>query len=642
MKTAPAKINDVYVVHFVLDGANWSFFKKLVHDGKLPTVKRIFFDDGAVFDHGMSLFPTTSATVYQSYMTGLHPGHVGIPFIQRLNRQNGNITDYLTIGGYDFINSDVINLRALINPKVGNLNPPTTIFELLHGHFTASVYDAFHRGATIVRPKVPIRAMWNAFVNGNPSKVSVLAYNEVIKLFKSKKQPPRYTLAAILSSDIMGHQFGPYDDRIAALYFQFDVFLRDFVNLLKDKGIFDKTYIVVTSDHGMHPTSKLFHIQKMLKQKGIRVKSKNPKYKNYDLFITNRGVASEQIYARHDRGFKPTNSVKIFKNFRTMRGNRINLIDAILSLPPTQFLIVRRGDYKARIYDTNKRYADIDCYLVGLEPFCSYKFNDKKGDPLGYSKESSLAALLDNKPHSGRRWELATASMRYPDAVANLGMIFNDTRAGDAFIMAKTQYGFRKLKKGNHGGMSITDMNTLYMIHGPNVIKGGFDAARPEDIFALLVKWFGIKLSNHSHDGLNPFYVNFSENQNSVDIAELMNIFENSPPVGKIINVPYFIKTEIAPKIRPSRFNALEPIAQKEIKIRLKSIKKIRTYLIALTVQKNDKEAPVICDGRYIDDHIFIVKHVLNRIQDELNMLDDIDTVLGNCTNPDSVECERL
>ncbi|MBT3181299.1 MAG: hypothetical protein HN337_02185, partial [Deltaproteobacteria bacterium] len=64
-------INDVYVVHFVIDGTNIGAFNKALENGNLPNIQNHFYQNGAVFKQGLSIFPSTSQTVYQAYMTGL-------------------------------------------------------------------------------------------------------------------------------------------------------------------------------------------------------------------------------------------------------------------------------------------------------------------------------------------------------------------------------------------------------------------------------------------------------------------------------------------------------------------------------------------------------------------------------------------
>jgi len=82
VEKSPGRINDAYVIHFILDGTNAEAFENAREKGLLPNISNMFFENGAVFEKGLSLFPSTSTTVYQSYATGLLPGRSGIPHLQ--------------------------------------------------------------------------------------------------------------------------------------------------------------------------------------------------------------------------------------------------------------------------------------------------------------------------------------------------------------------------------------------------------------------------------------------------------------------------------------------------------------------------------------------------------------------------------
>ena len=115
------RINDVYVIHFILDGTNRKAFNAALEAGLLPTIKKRFVDNGAVFDLATSIFPSTSTAAYQAFATGLFPGHAGIPHLERFDRDHRRVVGYLTTSGYKMVNTDFINLRALENPDVAQI-----------------------------------------------------------------------------------------------------------------------------------------------------------------------------------------------------------------------------------------------------------------------------------------------------------------------------------------------------------------------------------------------------------------------------------------------------------------------------------------------------------------------------------------
>lgn len=637
------QINDVYVVHFILDGLNIEAWERALGDGLMPTVKAEIIDKGASFGQSLSLFPSTSSTVYQAYTTGLWPGRSGIPHLQRFDREEREVVDYLSIGGHDNVNDDLINLRALMNPESGDLDAPTAIFELLGGHPTAAIYSSFYRGASITMPKVPVGALWSAYVTGNVEHVDAMALNDVMDVFREDiAKIPRYTLVGLYSSDVMGHKHGPQSEKLNAILVQFDSFIKDFLQLLRERGIADKTYIIISSDHGMHETGKLFRFKKLLEKKGVHLKPKSPKDKSYTMFVADRGVVSSHIYIKHDNGFEPIRNFEIARDHVTRRNEKIDLIDTMMGFKATEFLIVRNGDRKAKIFSGDGKAADVACTMVNMVDYCSYAFDPTAGDPLGYSENSGLKHLLDGRAHSPHEWEKATAGERYPDAIANIGQIFNDGRAGDIFVTARAPYGLREVKKGNHGGLTDGDMRTFLAIGGPTVPAGKYGVVRPIDIYPLLVQWFGLRVPANNYDGVNPFGKDATGNEDRIEIATLELIFEANPPIYKMIDVPSFVKEKIIPAVKPAGFARLAAMANEELDLRHRMSVKIGAYLKKLEAQKKDKKAPEVCDSRYLDDHINIATRARKWVQNGTLRLEDVRKVLVNCVNPDSGTCVGL
>ncbi|MBN1282634.1 MAG: alkaline phosphatase family protein [Proteobacteria bacterium] len=578
-----AGINDVYAIHFVVDGTNLKAFERAVNEGRLPTVKKTFYDGGAVFTHGLSLFPTTSTTVYQSYVTGLLPGHAGIPHLERMDRQTEDVIGYLTVSGFDRINSDLINLRALTNPEVAELQPQTTIFELLAGHPTEVIYSSFSRGATGRHPKrAPVRALWSTYVSDDVENVDFLAMKRVMKIFRRPlKKIPRYTMVGLYSSDIMGHRHGPHSEEVQQVLRQFDVFLRDFLRLIERRGIAERTYIVVSADHGMHESGELFDLNGALARAGFTMKTPESRRGRYGIYAASRGVASSHIYVRHDRGFEPITDPEIPRHMKGRDGSEIDLIKVLQGLDATELVAVRAGERKARIFDSEGASAELSCFTIAGEDYCSYR--PRGGDPLGYSTSPATKRLADGRPHSAEAWKHASSGERYPDAVIGLSQIFRDGRAGDIFITTKGRYGFRKVKEGNHGGLMEEDMRTPFMISGPTVPKGRFHTARPVDLYPLTLEWFGLDVPEKNYDGTDPFRPHEKEDARIERLAAAEQLMEERGRAGVS--------------------GDLKPLARQEAAKRMQLVERLTALLSDM--KRGDRKSP------YAADHIAIVERAL-------------------------------
>ena len=643
-KIQPVEIRDVYVIHFIIDGTNRKTFNRALAQGKFPTIHKHFVEGGARFEQALSNFPTTSSTVYQSYVTGLLPGHSGIPHLERFDRQKLKVIDYLTIGGHEMINTDLINLRALINPDEVNLDATTTIFELLRGHPTAAIYSSFRRGAALKDPrKAPIHALWSTYVSQNEEYADVLPLRKVMKLFKGPPDKiPRYSLVGLYAADVLGHKYGPGSQEVVDTLIQFDLFLRDFFDLLNKRGLASKTYIIISADHGMHTTGRLFKFRKALEKNGVFVKPKNPRIKEYTLYAACRGVASSHFYVRHDGGFEPLTDPDVLRRHPTRNGQHIDLIEFILGLDATNLLIIRAGERRARIYNREGKRADVACYTINLTDYCSYRFDRRRGDPLGYAKNPSLRRLLDGRPHSTLAWREATSAEKYPDAVIQLSQIFHDGRGGDAFISTHGRYGFRKVKAGNHGGATDEDMRVPLLIAGPSVPQGTYGAARPPDIYPLLLEWFGLNVPEGNYDGTNPFKRYEGENPRWQRLASLEQVVDEKGSRHKTIDFPQFVRKEVYPIAPPAQFPGILRFARNELKRRSKLTVRLGSLLEALKAQHSDRKAPKVVGKRYLEDHIDIVERTLRWAEQGERNMETIVAILSRCRLAGSSGCRKL
>jgi len=595
---AKTKINDVYVIHLILDGTNYNTMQRAIRMGKLPTVKATFIDGGAVFTNAISTFPSTSTSAYQSFITGLLPGHSGIPHLQRFDRQNEEFIDYLSVKGYLKLNDDFINLNAVQNPNVANLDATDTIFELLNGYPTLALYTTARRGAAESVPKrIPVRGLWAAGVSKDFLRIDQLAYDKLFKKYGRKLEDiPRYSLVGLYSSDDAGHHNGAHSDAVITALQQFDYFLKDFLELLEKQGIRDKTYIIVSADHGMHDTGKLFRFREALIEKNVAVKSRDPRWKDYNVVPADRGISSTHVYTRRPDGtFAPLPRAYELTRFPLKDSTSVNLTNLIANLGPTELVIVRDGDDATMVYNHDNT-SRIECILLNAEQWCSYEVLSGN-DPLKFTGKKARR-LMDGKPHSSQQWKHATAEEHYTDAIVQLGTIFQDGRAGDLFIVPQDAWGLRVIKAATHGSLIRDDMHIPMLIAGPGVPRKSFDVMRTVDIYPLVLEWFGFDIPVANYDGVNPFEKFKGDNKLWQKLATIEQKCSDKRCVRR--HAGY-------------RRSELRKIATMELRDRRLLSAKLREYIAGLEAQKAYKHAPQIALPDYVDDHLAIARMIENK-----------------------------
>ncbi|MBI4223578.1 MAG: alkaline phosphatase family protein [Deltaproteobacteria bacterium] len=526
-------LEDIYVIQFVLDGVHREVLTEEVRSGRLPNLKKYFLEEGAIFEKARTTFPTVSSPGYISFATGLSAGHSGVFFLEWFDRTQQKVVGYLTPNGHDRVNQDLLNRLALHNSEETELNSPLTLFEILHPAPTAALYTPFHRGAVYTHPKkFPVRGLFSGLVAKDGFNLNRLAMRELGKLFsKSENKIPRYTLVGLYGTDFYGHSEGPHSEEVRLVLQQFDHLFAGFVETLRQKKIADKTYLIVTSDHGMHPTGKELELRDYLWKKGLRPSDK--------IYLTNRGVSSAFIYLAGSDGWEDIPDLHRLRHYPA-KGGPIDLIGTLIKNEGVDWIAARDDFDRVRIYNAAGEGV-IAQLTIGGQKFYSYLY--KGEDPLGLAADPSLENLLDGKPYPAEVWLEKTVTP------IELSHLFTDPRAGDILVAADGAYSFRTAKAGTHGSLTDDDMRIPLWIAGPGIPTGRFGEARSVDLYPTVLGWFGLWGSNlgKNQEGKVLFAEknNTEKNPTAAALAEMEAALMELPPLFKLPN-----RDEVAQRLR--------------------------------------------------------------------------------------------
>lgn len=627
-------LNDVYVVQFILDGVQAQVLEQAVAQGELPNLKKFFLDQGAVFEKALTTYPTVSSPGYASFATGLSAGNSGIVFLEWFDRTKQRVVGYLTPEGHQRVNQDLINLLRLQNADEPNLYSPTTLFEKLSPQPTAAIYSPLRQGATIIRPKTfPVRALFSGLVAKDGLALNRLAMRELNKTFaKPLPKIPRYTLVGLYGTDFYGHQAGPESEEVRLVLKQFDYLFGQFVEQLKAKGsatpgsatqaILEKTYLILTSDHGMHATGKQIKLKEYLWKKGIR--------RGDSIYVSNRGVSSTFIYAASPEGWEELPSLHELRHFPTKTGS-VDLIQVLVKNKAIDWVAARDDFDRVRLYGA-KGQGVIARLMIGHKRFYSYLYQGQ--DPLQFAEAPELQPLTDGKPYPADLWVEKTLQTRNPNAVVELSQLFSDPRAGDILVMAKGSYGFRKAKAGTHGSLTAQDMNIPLWIYGPGIPAGRWPQAKSTDVYPTVLNWFGLlepsELKNQEGSVLfaQQTKEQSSEPQGSATqtwLARLEQELVALPPLSKLPD-----KDEVAERLKamvPAGLKAeLQKTCQTELELRYARWKK----LDQLQEKAKKPDNPLAVPRPLRDNMEWLLANERNIEFIRLRRMEDLQSILEN------------
>ncbi len=258
----------VYIV--LVDGiSNSELTWRLENEARsIPNLRRLI-DRGVMFHYGSCAnFPTITWPSHNAIGTGAWCGHhdiVNPTYYLRPTRQ------VVTPQGQQFESARFLGEGV------------ETLFEAFHrvfgpwqgndGAFTASIHDPCGRGAdhaALERRLIPNRGELRALnpeceADINPrwkaegqqavqgmATVDARGMAQVALLFSEDSHPPpMFVYHALYVTDAAGHDYGPHHEGLRAALDESDKRLGRVLKLLEDKGLFDSTLFVITSDHGM-------------------------------------------------------------------------------------------------------------------------------------------------------------------------------------------------------------------------------------------------------------------------------------------------------------------------------------------------------------------------------------------------------
>lgn len=502
-----AEIKDIYTIVFILDGTPKDLLYSEIENGNLKNIKDLFWDNGAHSISTMTTFPASSAPAYQSFITGLFAGHAGIPYLQWFDRISQKSVDYL---GLDYLAVDdhLWSMRAMLDPNVIGDDYPITIFDKLQGknHLSASIYSEVSKGATIKNPINLFGALSDVFLTVQYENMDMRATKKLMKAFnKPLDRIPRFSLIGLYGADVMQHKERAGSENSKLVLKQFDLFLGEFSSFLKEKGIFDKTYIVIAADHGMHDINVEIKLEELFKENGLKVKKTDLAREDADLFISERGVSSAHIYVKgdklppskgvnsdpsyHNTGLDGRPTYDKMTNYPVKDGKTVNIIKLLSDEPNIDIVAARNGNNLVEVFSKDC-HATIKKIFFGGEWYYGYQVHEC--DPLQYCDGKNDKQICNGNLYDDKTWLNETYNKTYPDGVVQFGQIFDDGRAGDIFL-SSNKGGFFREKLATHGALIQADMNVPFMMRGPGIPKTEFGPVRTVDLYPTMLSWFGLE-----------------------------------------------------------------------------------------------------------------------------------------------------
>jgi arylsulfatase A-like enzyme len=459
--------NKKRTLFYLVDGAHSVVMPELIQQGLLPNIKRII--DEGTYRKATTCFPSTTGPAYLPFLTGHSPGTIGITGIRWFDKKEFKRTRW-----------NKMAMRSYCGPEAAwfNTDMPAdkpTLFELmgesynLYNMITRNVpneYDLGKEGKGLLYTRAHF---WKRH-----HPVDLQGHQRIMNMLQSGKDFD-FLFAVFPSVDWDSHYHHVQDARTIEAYKIVDNSLGEVRALLEQKGWWDNTLFIMTSDHGLTPTTKHLDLGDWMTNNGLKsvyyptIWKSNPKSA---VMISGNSFGS--IHLLNHQGDHVLHESEI----HTAMGSR--RLNDLMAEPAVDFGIYRSNHEKTYIIHSAQGKATV---AVQRQQF---SYRPESADPLQLGGDITV---------NGHRAALeATFEGEYPDALYQIHQLFRSRRAGDIIISARVGYDLRSFWEypehlGSHGSLH------KHHIHVPliyNQKNWSSQPARTADLFNTILKWKGI------------------------------------------------------------------------------------------------------------------------------------------------------
>ncbi|HSA25504.1 MAG TPA: alkaline phosphatase family protein [Phycisphaerae bacterium] len=483
------------VLVFFPDGLHRARFDELVAAGQLPHITRRFVQGGIRVDRAVDSLPTVTYANCSSLVTGLFPGHHGIPGNVWLDRQSLESCSYMTLDTYRVVNE--------------HLTVPT-LYSILGDHFTLNIQLHTYRGVTrSIDGYHTFRRNWILGFHGAVDRSVPDRLPAVAALANREKRWPSVIMTYFPAVDEVGHRFGPNSPQYDQAVRDLDTAVGRMTDAIDRAGLGDRTYYVLVSDHGMPAVepdrhldlSKWLEVRRALNCRETPLQGHGraafrAALERYDAFLV---IGADRMAAIHLRGRQGWDTTPTCAEVASFIESEPHLAE----LPAVDCVLARDGTDRVRLW-SSRGAAAVERSRDGGQ--VRYRLLVDRGDPLGYAQPAELAAFVQAGWHTSRDWLRATSGSTHPDFVPQTVEMFDSPRAGDVILFAAQGWDFSLSQKAGHGSCLAGDMLIPLHFAGPGLAPGGtIPCGRLVDVAPTLIGLLGDgeRLRQYTLDGVD-------------------------------------------------------------------------------------------------------------------------------------------
>ncbi|MDX9701823.1 MAG: alkaline phosphatase family protein [Candidatus Auribacterota bacterium] len=536
--SAESSDDDYYAIVYIVDALRPDLFRQMIDDGRLPNLKKYLFDNGLMGEDFLSVFPSITLPAMTTLMTGKYPGSHNIPAFQWFDRETFSYRCYIGAEIVHFDKDLSKNTKRIFDYFPAG---ETASFGIIAGATTGTDDSLMF---TSINPLHKIAPFTHLMMKDLLAKIGI------------GKGVPRlmalYEWGVILRS----YQNEMYSEKVKDVMSTVDKHFGGLIKAYERRGILDKTYLVLVSDHGLHRVDKNFYLDTSLKEAGFskRLISYNlgepyvpftqeadekpsrapflPFYEDrvdslfgvsidkreYHLVFGSNAGGAAILYLAKNGGYKDNDtwSRDVWKEpvvyddltryYLGPEKGYVDVIDLLRNCEGVDFFIVRDNLFvygeELRVRVISKNGQAMITRQGSHSHNYIFKYEVLEGsDPLGYALTESTGKLMDGQFYHADRWLSASKGCMYPDACSQLTQVFQTERSGTVIVSCAGSWSVNSRVVNKHGGLLADEMISTFCISGPGINRGIITGGRSVDMAPSLLYLLNKQFDPEDFDG---------------------------------------------------------------------------------------------------------------------------------------------
>ena len=464
---------DTELCIFVLvDGARPDVMTQLIASGHLPNMGRYLAAEGSS-STAVTCLPSTTSLAYLPMLTGQYPGTADVPGTRWVEKDDFGEPGLFHFGHRSYAGPGMSRFSGDLSDSI------ETIFELCPDSlaFRSEVQRGLspHRNRYWVLCGLPYTI--GHYIRRTDFMDRWAVRGLCRELRRLKLSGPSFVFLPLSDVDTRSHGHGPMSRQTAAAYQAIDQGIGAIVETLRKIGLWSKTHMIISSDHGNTFTASHLDLSRLVVEAGYRV-FEYPMVlrRNCTAAVMVSGNALAHVYLSGEGGWQgPISGAQLHREHSS-------LVDRLKGRDEVEWVAYREDDGRIAVA------TDQGIALVGMADG-AYTYHWEGRDPLQLGlKESTIP----------RQQQLAaTIDTPFPDALEQIWHLFCSSRTGDIVVTAKPGYDLRARYEwpehhSSHGGLCRDQMLVPLLSNRP--LDGG-SPIRTVDIFATIAGLLGLQPS---------------------------------------------------------------------------------------------------------------------------------------------------